>query len=80
MRKIVEIFKGRFERDLRDLDSITVVAKPELPGEEAEMLAPYNSFLMAPLTKAGSVSGYLLVLSSHAKNDYSVKDISTPPS
>ena len=34
------------------------------------MLAPYNSFLMAPLTKAGSVSGYLLVLSSHAKNDF----------
>ncbi|MEK6758606.1 MAG: diguanylate cyclase [Deltaproteobacteria bacterium] len=73
--KIVEIFKGRFERDLRDLDSITVVAKPELPGEDAELLAPYNSFLVAPLTKAGSVSGYLLILSSHAKNDYSVKDI-----
>lgn len=73
--KIVDVFKDHFERDLRGLDSITILHKPELTGDDREALSDYNSFLIAPLVKGASVIGFIILLSSQKKNDYTVRDI-----
>ena len=73
--RIMEVFKHRFERDLKGMVNISVIEKPELPPAENEALSDYNSFMVAPLMKGQATIGYLFILSKAGKGGYSLRDI-----
>src|SRR3989304_2428783 len=72
---IIEIFKSRFERDLKGFSNITVLAKPEINGFEKDFLKDYRSFFAAPLVKGNTTLGYFILLSSAGKDDYAPREI-----
>lgn len=74
--RVVEVFRDNFARDLKGLESVTVISKPEnLRGDGEEVFKEYNSFLVAPLTRGKTAIGFLLIMSSQNKSGYSLRDI-----
>ena len=73
--RVLEVFKSRFEKDLKGLPSISIVAKPELTGAEKNLLKDCNSFLVAPIMKGNATAGYFIILSSAGKNEFALRDV-----
>ncbi|MBI5453757.1 MAG: diguanylate cyclase [Deltaproteobacteria bacterium] len=72
--RVVEVFKHRYERELKGLSNISVIPRAELDSDE-EALSDFNSFLIAPLVKGQSTIGFILILSKGEKEVYSLREI-----
>lgn len=72
--RVVEVFKHRYERELKGLSNISVILRAELNSDE-EALSGFNSFLIAPLVKGQSTIGFVLILSKGEKDVYSLREI-----
>lgn len=73
--RIMEVFRHRFEKDLKGTSNISVIEKPELPAADNECLREYSSFMVAPLMKGSSSIGYLIIFSKAGKGAYTLRDI-----
>lgn len=71
---IVQIFKDGFEKDLRGLESITLL-EPEFALDDDPALKDYKSVMVAPVTKGTATIGFFLILSKFGKNQFSIRDI-----
>ncbi|HAO92321.1 MAG: hypothetical protein A2X93_05740 [Deltaproteobacteria bacterium GWC2_56_8] len=72
--RVVEAFKHRYEKELKDLSNISVISKAELNNDE-EALSDFDSFLIAPLVKGQSNMGFILILGKGGKEVYSLREI-----
>lgn len=72
--RVVEVFKHKYERELKDLSNISVISRAELNTDE-EALSDFSAFLLAPLMKGQSTIGFILILSKGEKDVYSLREI-----
>ncbi len=72
--RVVEVFKHRYERELKGLSNISVIPRAQLDSDE-EALSDFSSFLIAPLVKGQSTIGFILILSKGEKEVYSLREI-----
>lgn len=72
--RVVEVFKHKYERELKDLSNISVISRAELNTDE-EALSDFSAFLLAPLVKGQSTIGFILILSKGGKDAYSLREI-----
>ncbi|MBI2413814.1 MAG: diguanylate cyclase [Deltaproteobacteria bacterium] len=72
--RVVEVFKHKYERELKDLSNISVISRAELNTDE-EALSDFSAFLLAPLVKGQSTIGFILILNKGGKDAYSLREI-----
>jgi diguanylate cyclase (GGDEF)-like protein len=73
--EMARVFKARYEKDLKNLENITVISSSEMGEKDRETLKGFSSILVAPLISGKEPLGFLLVLSKVDKSDYTIRDI-----